>query len=123
MIKKNLKNDVTVRSFLNQCEITEKIFNLCNITADISPDLHMKQETDLSFSDWSVLTENSYMNLSKKIEKKSLNSIEFICKNFQKINLSRSVDTAGVQQLVSSLSVINIERKTAYMNRLIIELV
>ena len=51
MIKKNLRNDVTIRNFLNQYEITEKISDLCNVTANISSNLHVKQETDLNFSD------------------------------------------------------------------------
>ena len=123
MIKKNLNNDVTVRNSLNQYEVLEKISNLCNMTANTPPDLHMRQETDLDSSDQSVLTENSYMGLSRKMKKKNSDLTEFIQENFQKIDLSRSTDTAGVQQLVSSLSVIDIERKTTYMNMLATELV
>ena len=82
MIRENLRNDVTIRNFLNQCEVTEKISDLCNMTANISSDLHVKQETDLNFSDWSVLTENSYINLSRKIKKKDSDLTEFICENF-----------------------------------------
>ena len=78
MIKKNLNNDVMIKNFLNQCEIFEKISDLCNITANTSSNLHIKQETDLNFSDQSVFTENSYINLSRKIKKKDLNSTEFI---------------------------------------------
>ena len=96
MIKKNLRNDMMIRSFLNQYEVIEKISDLCNMTVNISSDLHIKQETDLSFLDWSVLTENFYINLSRKIEKKSLNSTEFIYENFWKTDLSRSADTADV---------------------------
>ena len=49
MIRKNLKNDVMIRNSLNQCEITEKISDLCNVTANISLNLHIRQETDLDF--------------------------------------------------------------------------
>ena len=82
MIKKNLNNDVMIRNSLNQYEILEKISDLCNMTADTSSDLHMKQETDLNFSDQSVLTENFYTDLSRKMKKKDLNSTEFIQENF-----------------------------------------
>ena len=123
MIKKNLNNDVTIRNFLNQCEITEKISDLCNITADISLNLYIKQEIDLNFSDWSVFTENSYMSLSRKIEKKDSDLTEFICENFQETDLSRSADIADIQQLVLFLSVINTERKTAYINMLVTEFI
>ena len=82
MIKKNLNNDVMIRNSLNQCEILEKISDLCNVTADTSSDLYVRQETDLNFSDQSVLTENFYMNLSRKIKKKDLNLTEFIQENF-----------------------------------------
>ena len=77
MIKKNLNNDVTVRNSLNQCEILEKISDLYNMTADTPSDLCMKQETDLNFSDQSVFTENSYINLSRKMKKKDSDSTEF----------------------------------------------
>ena len=63
------------------------------------------------------------MSLSKKIKKKDLNLTEFIQENFWKINLSRFTDTAGVQQLMSSSLVINIEKKTAYMNMSVTEFV
>ena len=83
MIRENLKNNVTIKNFLDQHEITEKISDLCNITTNISSDLHMRQKTDLNFSDQSVLTENFYINLSKKIKKKkNLNSTKFIYKSF-----------------------------------------
>ena len=82
MIKKNLNDDVMIRNSLNQCEILEKISNLCNVTADTSSDLHMKQKTDLNSSDQSVLTENFYTDLSRKIKKKDLNLTEFIQENF-----------------------------------------
>ena len=51
MIRKNLNNDVMIKNSLNQCEVLEKILNLCNITANTSSDLHVKQKTDLNFSD------------------------------------------------------------------------
>ena len=51
MIKKNLNDDVMIRNSLNQCKIFKKISNLCNVTADTPPDLCVKQETDLNFSD------------------------------------------------------------------------
>ena len=49
MIKENLNNDIVIRNFLNQYEVTEKILNLYNITINISSDLHIKQEIDLNF--------------------------------------------------------------------------
>ena len=82
MIRENLRNDMIIRNFLNQCEITEKISDLCNMTANISSDLHMKQETDLNFSDQSVLTENFYTDLSRKIKKKDSDSTQFIYEIF-----------------------------------------
>ena len=96
MIRKNLNNDVTIRNFLNQCEVTEKISDLYNITIDISSNLYIRQKTDLNFLNWSVLIENFYTDLSRKIQKKDLNLTEFICENFQKIDLSRSADTVDV---------------------------
>ena len=123
MIKKNLNNDVMIRNSLNQCEVLEKISNLCNVTADTPSDLCVKQKTDLNSLDQPVFTENFHTDLSRKMKKKDLNSTEFTQENSQKINLSRSTDTADVQQLVSSSLVINIERKTAYMNMSITELI
>ena len=82
MIKKNLNNNVMIRNFLNQCEILEKISDLYNMTVNTSLDLHMKQETDLNFLDQSVFTENSYMNLSRKMKKKDSDSTKFTQENF-----------------------------------------
>ena len=61
---------MTIKNSLNQCEIIKKISDLYNVTANISSDLHVKQETNLNFSDQSVFTENFYMNLSKKNREK-----------------------------------------------------
>ena len=81
MIKKNLSNDMMIRNFLNQYEVTEKISDLCNMTINISLNLHIKQKTNLNFSDQSVLTENFYINLSRKIKIKiqiqQISSVKF----------------------------------------------
>ena len=82
MIKKNLNNDVTIRDSLNQHEVLEKISDLCNVTADTPPDLHVEQETDLGSSDQPVFTENFHTDLSRKMEKKDLSPTEFTQENF-----------------------------------------
>ena len=66
------------------------------MTANISSDLHIKQKIDLNFLDWSVLTENFYISLSRKIKKKSSDLTEFIYENSWKTDLLRSADTVDI---------------------------
>ena len=111
------------RTSLNKWEVARKNLSSKSELTDMNSNLCIQQETDWGNPDQLIHTTGSQKGLSRRMKKKGPKAEGQTLTEFCELNLSRPADTTDVQQFVPPLSVIEMKRKTAYVNMSSTELV